>query len=336
MLDRLFGISIWLYTVGLVAWAVAREAFGDSVFPVLALSYLGAWLFCPLLLLAPWAVLTRSKLGLLLLIPIVSFLFWYGPSFRPRAAIKHEPSDPVRVLSLNVRYDNADTVSIGDVLLSSQADVLALQEVSRRHAAYLNKALANTYPHSTYSPLSGLAIYSARPIAVQDLGRWGRAPFQSVVVQGTHSSFHLINAHLARVGILGYFGQSDAPPVVASATQRAMEIGLIQEAVEAVGLPAVVACDCNSTDLTAAYRQMTTTLGDAHRERGWGFGHTFLVPRGLDVQSDLNVAVQRIDYLLHSPDIEVRTFEVVRGATGSDHLPIVTELDLPTGAGSVP
>jgi endonuclease/exonuclease/phosphatase family metal-dependent hydrolase len=115
-----------------------------------------------------------------------------------------------------------------------------------------------------------------------------------------------------------------------------MQVARIQKAVHEVGLPAVVACDCNMTDLTAAYSTVTETLRDAHRERGWGFGHTFLAPRGLEIPSRFNVAVQRIDYLLHTPDITARTFKVIRKPTGSDHLPILAQLDLGARPNGVP
>jgi endonuclease/exonuclease/phosphatase family metal-dependent hydrolase len=48
------------------------------------------------------------------------------------------------------------------------------------------------------------------------------------------------------------------------------------------------------------------------------------------------VPVQRIDYVFHTPDVEVRSFRVICEAAGSDHLPIVAELDLGSREGHVP
>jgi endonuclease/exonuclease/phosphatase family metal-dependent hydrolase len=82
------------------------------------------------------------------------------------------------------------------------------------------------------------------------------------------------------------------------------------------------------TDLMAAYEKLTTTLRDVHRERGWGLGHTFLIPRGFGFPSDVNLPVQRIDYIFHSPDIDATDSQVLSGEGGSDHLPVMAQFDL--------
>jgi endonuclease/exonuclease/phosphatase (EEP) superfamily protein YafD len=82
------------------------------------------------------------------------------------------------------------------------------------------------------------------------------------------------------------------------------------------------------TDLMTAYGLITTTMRDAHRDRGWGLGHTLLVPRGFELGLPHNLPGLRLDYLFYSPEITALDIEVVSGETGSDHLPLVGRFEL--------
>jgi endonuclease/exonuclease/phosphatase family metal-dependent hydrolase len=122
-----------------------------------------------------------------------------------------------------------------------------------------------------------------------------------------------------------------------SAAARAAQIDAIERAIRQRGLPAIVACDGNMTDLSAAYGRGADALQDVWRERGWGLGNTLLAPRGLDIASPINVAVQRIDYLFFSPEIEAGRVRVLPDAGGSDHRPVWAEFDLePVGTAVKP
>ena len=109
---------------------------------------------------------------------------------------------------------------------------------------------------------------------------------------------------------------------------RLDQIAKIKQAIADKDLPTIVNCDCNMTNLTTAYAQMTSDMLDAFHVRGWGLGHTFLLPRGFELRSGVNLVVQRIDYIFHSPEIIVTEVEVVRGDRGSDHRPVWARLDL--------
>ena len=60
----------------------------------------------------------------------------------------------------------------------------------------------------------------------------------------------------------------------------------------------------------------------------WGLGHTFLLPRGFEIRTPINLPVQRIDYIFHSPEIQVAEVRVVSGDSGSDHRPVWARFDL--------
>jgi endonuclease/exonuclease/phosphatase family metal-dependent hydrolase len=82
------------------------------------------------------------------------------------------------------------------------------------------------------------------------------------------------------------------------------------------------------TNLTAAYAELADGLNDVFRHRGWGLGHTFLIPRGFDISSDINLGFQRIDYIFTSPEIQARQVRVIPGDSGSDHRPVWAQFEL--------
>lgn len=322
-------LFLWVYVVSLVAWLAARSLVGDRSILASFFSFLGVWLFCPLLVLGPWALLRwRKAAALALLVPVALFLWFYGHLFLPRAPQEAAPNEPITVLTFNVRYRNRDASALAQTLAASQADVLALQEVTDFHRQRLSEALAEEYAYQLYYPPAGLALLSRYPVLTQDVLPMQSLPAQNVVIEVNGRPLHLINAHLARARILDFAMTRDVRLIRDAAEAREAQITQIQETIRRAGLPAIVACDCNMTDLTSAYGQITSTLWDAHRERGGGLGHTFLVPRGLEIPSRVNLPLQRIDYLFHSPEIAATKVRVLPEDSGSDHLPTVAQFDL--------
>ena len=173
-----------------------------------------------------------------------------------------------------------------------------------------------------------MAVYSRYPILTQKKLPMQPWSAQSIVVQVAGTPLHLINAHLAPVGVLRYIRTLDAAAVRALTDNRAAQVAQIQTAIQETGLPAVLACDCNMTDLMTAYGQISTSMRDAYRDRGWGLGHTLLLPRGIELGFPFNLAALRLDYLFYSPGITVLDIDVVSGDSGSDHLPVVGHFEL--------
>ena len=84
--------------------------------------------------------------------------------------------------------------------------------------------------------------------------------------------------------------------------------------------PALLLCDCNLTDTSQAYAQLTTFLSDSFREAGWGFGHSSFGRRA-------PFLAQRLDYIWHSDGL--MAVEAVVGLDGgSDHRPVAVKLAL--------
>ena len=331
--DRLlaWGIEglLWAYVGILLAWLALRHTSGDRSGLVLSLNYLGVWLFLPLPLFGIWGLSKRKQYrAILLFVPTSLFLWFYGPLLTPPAPQATSPANSVTILTFNLGYLNANVEALLTTIMATQADVLALQEISPFHQQHLEQALSLQYPYYWYDIEAGMAVYSRYPTLTQKnlpMQLWSA---QSVVIQVEETPLHLINAHLAPVGIRGYFRTLDADSVRKLTGNREAQISQIQTAIQEIGLPAVIACDCNMTDLMTAYSQITTTMRDAHRDRGWGLGHTLLIPRGFELHFPINLPVLRLDYLFYSPEITTIKTDVISGDTGSDHLPLVGQFEL--------
>jgi endonuclease/exonuclease/phosphatase family metal-dependent hydrolase len=224
-------------------------------------------------------------------------------------------------LSFNMQGLNTNMTAFLKVLSSYPSDVLALQEVSELSEEVLQDALSDNFPYKVYYRPNGLAVYSRFPIVDYKVYPAQPWPFQSIIFSTESYPIHIINAHLARTGIMLFFKTWNVNDIRELAINRSEQINQIYMVIHRIGLPAIVACDCNMTDLTSSYAEMTAGLKDAYRERGCGFGHTFLIPRGFEINSKVNLPFQRIDYLFYSPDISLIEIKVISEDMGSDHRP---------------
>jgi len=100
--------------------------------------------------------------------------------------------------------------------------------------------------------------------------------------------------------------------------RRAAEIAFLHEQIHSIGQPALLLCDCNLTDTSQAYAELSSFLSDSFREAGWGLRNT---------NDAGSLPMQRIDYVWHSAGLAASAAEVGQ-AGGSDHLPAVVCLRL--------
>ena len=69
---------------------------------------------------------------------------------RGRPRVQPQPAASVRVATYNINFGNTDLSLVADAILESQADIVALQEVSPRAEAFLRERLASEYPYMTF------------------------------------------------------------------------------------------------------------------------------------------------------------------------------------------
>lgn len=316
------------YAVGLLGWHLARFTPVGTWWPFELFDVFGTWLYLPLLPLALGALILRSReAAIWLAVPLILFGSEYGALFVPQ-----RPPDgrtALRVMTANLRIDNDDALGFGGVLAQHEPDVVAVQELRETMAARLADVLRERYPHQALHPSRGsfgMGVFSRHPIRMDaPVGRCSDVCFaREVRLELDGRSATLINvhprppriraAHLGPLPLPTSF-QNDEPTRV---------VGAVLERVETIPEPVVVLGDLNIGDRQPFYRLMRRRLLDAHREAGWGFGHTFpnMAFAGLPTPP-----LVRIDYVLHDDSWATRSTRTGNLA-GSDHRYVVAELVL--------
>jgi endonuclease/exonuclease/phosphatase family metal-dependent hydrolase len=311
------------YATSLLVWCIGRAISGDNSNFILGLNYLGVWLFLPIIVFLPWVSLKRDQFGgILLVIPLSLFFWFYGKMFLPNLQQQDYSRQPFSVMTYNFQESNRDLEALQNLLESNSPDILALQEVSGSVQMPLSESLSGIYPHfENYAP-SGLAVYSKYPILEYQVHPALPRPFQSLNIEIEGHNLHVINSHLANTGLLEFVKSGDFAPVHDSAAARENQVAYIKEVITRENIPTILACDCNMTNLTQTYAQITADFEDAFIDQGWGFGHTFLIPRGFDIDSEWNLPFQRIDYIFHSAELKSHSIRILKEDVGSDHWPL--------------
>jgi endonuclease/exonuclease/phosphatase (EEP) superfamily protein YafD len=305
-----FNLAVAAYVGLLIAYFALRVLGGGDWLFVEALSYVLPWLFAPLLVLLPLALLRRSRARLVLLaVPTALFLLLYGGLYlpRPQAATAGQP---FTLLTYNINGLNRNVEAIATAIEAHDPDVVALHEVNTSMGKALEARLLDQYPYRQRE--RGIGLYSRFPIeeyvAFQlgdGQGFWAQQA--TLLVDGR--ALTLLNVHPRSPA-----GQ----PRQAAAAAHAADVTDLLARVDAIDGPLLVVGDLNLTDQHAAYATLARRLGDAHREAGWGMGFTFR-------PFDGGPALWRIDYVLHSPELAALDAKL-GDFGGSDHRPLVATL----------
>lgn len=258
----------------------------------------------------------------------------------PAAAGPAAPDRPVRVMSYNIAHGQGvdkrvDLDRIATEVRESGADIVGLQEVDRHwseRSSFVDQAseLARKLQmHVVYGanldrdPLNpgeprrqyGTAILSDAPIhewqntLLPRTGTFEQRGLLEALVTVRGVPVRVFNTHLQ------HNNQDERIAQIAAVREL---IGVPQESVVLTG-------DLNARPDTPEIAAITQDLVDAWAEVGVGNGYTL---------SAVN-PYARIDYVMHSDDVVARTAAVL-STDGSDHLPVVADLDLPgdrVGAG---
>ncbi|MFD7029493.1 endonuclease/exonuclease/phosphatase family protein [Streptomyces sp. NPDC059917] len=255
-------------------------------------------------LLAP-AVVRRSRAAAAaVLVPAVAWACVHGPALTDKRAAGGD----FTVVSHNVDEGNADPAGTARSLAASGADLLALQELSRKSAPTYARELAAAYPH--HEVREGVGLWSKRPLTdvePVDIMPWTRA--LRATVDTPKGPVAVYAAHLASVRVL---------PTAGFTTGRRNEAaGKLAEALRAEPLSRVIVLgDFNGSVDDSALRGLTSSLRSAQREAGDGFGFTW----------PASFPVVRIDQVMTKGLAPVSSWTLP--ATGSDHLPVAAALRL--------
>ncbi|WP_229897783.1 endonuclease/exonuclease/phosphatase family protein [Streptomyces finlayi] len=299
---RVVGVAAVLCALLMAAHSLVPNGFGNlgslwqTVLPWSGVAVVG---------LAVLAGVRRSALAAVaVLIPAVVWCSLFAGTLGDRRA----DGGNLTVVSHNVSEENPDPGRTARALAASGADVLALEELSRRSAPVYERELASSYPY--FAVREGIGVWSKHPLSAVEpveIMPWTRAVRATV---GTpQGPVALYVAHLASVRVLPVGGFATA--------QRNEAAGKLADAVRAEKLPrVVVAGDLNGSVDDSALGSLTGLLRSAQEEAGDGFGFSW----------PASFPVVRIDQILVKGVTPVAAWTLP--GTGSDHLPVATSLRL--------
>jgi endonuclease/exonuclease/phosphatase (EEP) superfamily protein YafD len=325
------------YAVGIVAWQVLRLVAGDRWWWLALANAFSPYLFLPLVALLPLAVLARRRVAFVAtVVPLVVFLVLYGGLFLPQISrAGADDATTLRVMTLNLLVLNDDGAAVQRQIQAESPDVICLQELTPRMAADLEQRLGDEYPHFSLMPegdTSGAGVFSRYPL--RDEGElpdpaaeagWWRHGAQAVTVDYLGRSVLVLNIHA-----LPHYLEIDDPRWAERFEQgfqmREKQIKAWMDWVQQYDGPVVAAGDLNFTDQNRAYRLMAGQLNDAHRQAGYGLGHTWhAYSRGF-VGLPLPSRLLRLDYVWYSDHWKALEVRVGDWDGQSDHLSVVAEL----------
>ncbi|NNJ13551.1 hypothetical protein EKD04_024815 [Chloroflexales bacterium ZM16-3] len=320
----------WIYAVVIAAWLLGRLLIFGRFWWLALADDLALFLFLPLMVFLPLALIQRQRLLLLaLMLPSAAFVWLFGDLLVPRPTPTASPdTQQITVMSLNKLWSNTDTSRLLSAIAQERPDMIGLQEVTPADMAALGPALVSDYPYSAYQrphapgDAHGSALFSRYPIQRVALGRRSSNPdlVADLLVHGRPLT--VVVAHLAQSNVLRYpWGQLGAYASKMFRLRHA-QVGQLEQQVAERSAPLVILCDCNMSSTSQLYAQLADVADDSFAEVGWGFGNTAKL-------AFIPLPLMRIDYVWHSDDIQAVSAHVGADA-GSDHLPVVVTLRVPS------
>ena len=326
----------WVYYTLLFLWAALYVVTGDRYGVMAVINSLALYIFLPLPLVLPLAIIFRRReLWIGLAGGVMLFIWLWGGLFIPRTSQPRAEGQSLSVMTYNVLGTHQQTAPAIEVIRTEDADVVFLQEINTTLAKTIEEELSDQYPYQVLDPhddVTGMGTISKFPIhpTGETLPlKWVGIP-QILSLDWNGQDIKLVNFHMWATGL--------ASPKIIALNYRSREAQALFLAdfarVTAYQDPVIVAGDGNFTDLSDAYKLVTDVLLDSWREAGFGFGHTtpgcdraggsrphfygIPVPRWL----------VRIDYIFHSNHFATVETRLAQFDGVSDHRGVIAELVL--------
>jgi vancomycin resistance protein VanJ len=317
-----------IYLTLLGVWALAYFLLGDRWWWLFALSSVAICAFAPVpIILAIGAAARRRDLLIISGVFLLLGAYLYGSTLLPRPQPANAASPKLTVMSFNMYGFNQHPEAVVAAIRASGADVVGLQELSASAAEAIQRDLAQLYPYQALDPqpsVFGMGAISRYPLDQTGEalpGRWVGVP-QILRIDVDGRPVTLVNAHAIPLFVGPDFNQ-------AMREREAQAHTIARFATNNPGA-LIVTGDFNTTDLSYAYRVITSALADSWREAGWGFGGTFpggnVSLGGRDFSTP--VWITRIDYVFHSRDMVALSSRIGPWDGYSDHRPVIATLAL--------
>ena len=274
----------------------------DVVVPLLALPLL--------VLLGVQLLLRRTRLAAATAVLVVLNACWLVPRYWGDPV---RPGEPLTVLTLNMRYGEADPFAVVDLVRRHRVDVFAAEELTPAAVDLLRGAgLDQALPHQRLLPgrgPDGSGLWSRYPLT--DLPAWDTrfaSPGALVTTPGHRVVVRVVHAF---------------PPVGAEEGRYRRDYEQITADVRALdpATPLVLAGDFNaSTDNSLLRDLLGSRLRDAAEVAGDGVQRTWAVHPGW-------VPLLHLDHVLVDRHLDVRGTRVL-DVPGSDHDAVLARLVL--------
>jgi endonuclease/exonuclease/phosphatase (EEP) superfamily protein YafD len=274
----------------------------------------------PLLYLPAYATLAvafalrRNLLLITSVALVVVHLFWSLPEMQPGGGENAAPgSARLRVMSANLRYDNAHADRLGAQVHAANPDILVLVELTPLTLSRVTAsgALNGLRYHEVRAREGafGAAIYSRFPL------RDAAAP----IVGGSMSLRATVQVDENRRFVM-YAVHTISPTSGPFTSRWRTQLTALRREARQATLPVVMAGDFNATRDHRPFRRLVGAgVRDAHDVVGGGWEPTW------SARAVLLPPVLRIDHVLASPAFAATGFQV-GGDFGSDHLPVIADL----------
>lgn len=325
--------SIVPIDAALIVWAAVilvvtllLHTVADTWWPATMLLFLGRWPWLlpalPLLLLALLLKRRTTAAGIAAVSVVGLFGVMQLSLGSGRLSAPSFADSRVRVITFNIDGDAPAGIQLVELVTSWEPDVFAVQECgenSRRQLAGIPGYSSDIGVTCLLSKFPIISIDSMRRDAFRDAG--GAAWVKRYRLKAPAGEFDFTNLHLDTprkafdVLIKGDTGATDA--ITDKTAVRDVESRLARRWVDLGRGPRLVAGDFNMPVESAIFRQHWGSMRDGWENAGVGFGYTRLA----------GWIRLRIDHVLADSNWSVHSARVLPDY-GSDHLPVMVEVDL--------
>lgn len=277
---------------------------------------LGLWFALPLLIVT--LLLRAWRLSVVMAIISIAFGTFYAPYFTPEAVALGDDVPQINVLTFNTQMTRD---GLRDVIVSADADIVALQELSPEGADIL-ALLEDEYPHQALHPQmdanEGQGIISRYPIVADEYWEYPDLPHtlghQRVEIDYDGTIITIYNTH-------------PWPPAAFKTgfndeSHRVALRDVIERARQEEG-PLLLVGDLNMSNEFNEYDLLAEHFTDSFRVAGLGTGYTFP-----NFSLEPIPPVLRLDYIWHTDHFATLDSQVWYEHGFSDHSPVWSQLAL--------
>ncbi len=232
----------------------------------------------------------------------------------PPAKVVSEDGMRLRLATINVHSANQRSDLVLEFLGSADVDVILLMEVNERWMSAL-ESLHSAYPYYLAEPRDddfGMALFSRRPLTNATVIELGGAELPSIEAEvvADNRRIHLLGTHPLPPGSAAY------------ARLRNEQYRQIAAHVQNRSHPTVVFGDLNATPWSPYFADLLRDGGLQDSSQGLGLFGSW--------PAWLPFGRIPLDHCLVSPSIQV-VGKRLGPSIGSDHLPLVVDLQMPEG-----